>query len=265
MIPATSLFLLLMQEYAPIDFTTIIWIGVIAIVAFLLERLFSRQIRKFGKKAGMQHDVTNNMVLTARLFLLFLASVLIIRFAGVPTDILVAISAILGSAIGFASNKTIGNFIAGFFLLAARPLKVGDYVRVGAIEGFVAEIAINYTKILNMDSNIVAISNLQLLDRDITNYRYHDETLGEQTYCYNFEMGFSHAVPVAKMEEILAEVLAEQEGHSKAPRFTLDRTDHNGRFYRIFIYVDDPRQIYEKRNVIAKKVMAKWDSARLGT
>jgi len=128
MLSAVEFFTTPTQYYLPVDLTTLIWIAVIAIVAIALERLLSRQIRNFGKRVGVPPHVTNNMVLTVQLLLLVGASALIIGLAGVPMEWLVAISAIFGSTIGFASNKTIDNFIAGFFLLAARPLRVGDYV-----------------------------------------------------------------------------------------------------------------------------------------
>lgn len=243
---------------------TVVWIVVIAVVALVLERLFSSYIRKFGKRVSLPLHVVNNMVLSIRLLLLVGALSMIIGLAGVPMEWLVAISAILGSAIGFASNKTIGNFIAGFFLLTARPFRVGDYVKIGAVEGIVAEIAINYTKILTIDGNIVAMSNLQLLDRDITNYRLYEETVEEPLYRYNFEMGFNHSVSEAKMAEIFTEVLAEERDLPTPPTFVLDRTTVDGRFYKVFLQVSNPQIIFEKRRRIYERVMSRWDKARLG-
>jgi len=253
------------QQSLSIDPILLVWAFVIATTAVMLERLFSYQIRKFGKKARLPLHVANNMVLSIRLLLLVGTSALIISLAGVPMEWLVAISAILGSAVGFASNKTIGNFIAGFFLLAARPFRVGDYVKIGTVEGIVEEIAINYTKILAMDDSIVAISNLQLLDRDITNYRCTDAPIGKSLYHYNFEMGFNHSVSDAKMAQIFSEVLAGHKDPPSAPTFTLDRTTVDGRFYRVFFYVNNPDEIFQKKNKIYEQVLGKWDAARLGS
>jgi len=52
-------------------------------------------------------------------------------------------------------------------LLAAHPFKIGDYVRIGTIEGIVQEITINYTKILTIGKDVVSVSNIQILDRDV--------------------------------------------------------------------------------------------------
>ncbi len=253
------------QEYFSISLTHLIYIGIIAIVAVVLERIFSHQIHNLGRKAKLPPFVTNNMVLTVRLLILIGAAVLILGLAGVPYDWLVAISAILGGAIGFASQKTIGNFIAGFFLLTARPFRVGDYVKVGTVEGIVNEIAINYTKILTPDNSIVAISNLQLLDRDVTNFRSTSTPLGHNLYCYNFEVGFNHSVPEAKIAKIFEEVFSKYGDWPQKPAFTLDRTTVDGRYYKVYLYTSDPQEIFQKKGLIYREILGRWDAARLGS
>lgn len=252
------------QQSLTMDLTYALYVIVIAIAAVILERFFTREIRRFGKRAELNPHVTNNMVLTLRVLVLASALVSIVIITGVPTEWLVAIAAVLGGAIGFASNKTIGNFIAGFFILAAHPLRVGDYVRIGTVEGIVAEIAINYTKILVPDNNIVAISNLQLLDRDITNFRCYDEHLGRNLYSYNFELALNHSISDAKVVKIFEEVLSVYKDCPRQPTFSLDRTTVDGRFYRVFLTLNDPKQIFEMRGKISQEVLGKWDAARLG-
>ena len=92
------------------------------------------------------------------------------RVGGMQSEWLLSISAVGGAAVGFASQKTIGNFIAELFLLAARQFRVGDYVRIGTVEGIVQEVTLNYTKVLIIGNNTVSVSNLQMIDRDIINY-----------------------------------------------------------------------------------------------
>ncbi len=80
----------------------------------------------------------------------------------------------------------------GLYLLATRPFKVCDYVRLGTVEGIVQEITINYTKLFTIANNVVSIINLQILQRDMVNYLY--ETDKANPYCYTFEIGFDHSV-----------------------------------------------------------------------
>jgi small-conductance mechanosensitive channel len=190
---------------------------------------------------------------------------LIGRIGGLQPEWIVSISAIGGAALGFASTKTLGNFIAGLFLLAARPFKVGDYVRIGTVEGIVQEVTINYTKVLTMSNNTVSISNLQILDRDITNYMYQS---GKHfsLYCYTFEIGFDHTVSTEKIAEIFKEVF-ERHVHTlpKKPSFMLTRSSAFERVYVVYLYVEHPEDIFTLRPQIAEGVFKRWDMERTKT
>jgi small conductance mechanosensitive channel len=188
-----------------IDFGTILSVLVIAAVAIAVERLFTTYLSRFAKRAKLERNASNNLVLTFRILILIGAVLAISRIGGLQPEWILSISAIAGAALGFASQKTLGNFLAGLFLLAARPFKVGDYVRLGTEEGVVQEVTINYTKVLTIGNNTVSISNLQILDRDITNYVFESRR-NFSLYCYTFEIGFDHTVPTDKMAAIFAEV-----------------------------------------------------------
>jgi small-conductance mechanosensitive channel len=163
-----------------------------------------------------------------------------------------------------ASTRTIGNFVAGLYLLAAKPFRVGDFVRIGNVEGIVQEFTINYIKILTMGNNVVSVSNLQAMDRDITNFSYENE--GQSLICYTFEVGFDHSVSTAKLAEIFNEVL-EQFASTlpKKPSFMLTRSDAFARVYLVYIYVERPDDIFVWRLRIAEEIFKRWDMERTGT
>ena len=106
-----------------IPLSTIFDIIVIAIVAVTLERLLSRYLSRFAKRIKLEPSASNNLVLTFRILILIFAVLSISSLGGVQAEWLLSVSAIGGAAVGFASQKTLGNFIAGLFLLAADPLK----------------------------------------------------------------------------------------------------------------------------------------------
>src|SRR4030067_81937 len=188
-----------------ISFSTILSIMIIAVVAVTLERLLTIYLSRLAKRAKLERNATNNLVLTFRILILIGAVLAISRIGGLQPEWILSISAIAGAALGFASQKTLGNFLAGLFLLAARPFKVGDYVRLGSVEGVVQEVTINYTKVLTIGNNTVSISNLQILDMEITNYVLESRR-NFSLYCYTFEIGFDHAVSTDKLATIFAEV-----------------------------------------------------------
>ncbi|MHA2247306.1 MAG: mechanosensitive ion channel family protein [Candidatus Hodarchaeales archaeon] len=86
-------------------------------------------------------------------------------------ELFIGAAALLGTAIGFASSTTLGNFMSGLYLLVTNPFHVGDYIMLPSlkIEGIVEEISINYTKILTPRGIHVSISNQKMLGTTIHN------------------------------------------------------------------------------------------------
>jgi small conductance mechanosensitive channel len=239
----------------------LIWVIVIVAVAVVIERLLTRWLKKFIKRAELPADVGNGLVLTGRLILLIGAVVALLRVGGVPSDILVSLSALGGAAVGFASTRTIGNFIAGLFLLVTRPFRVGDYVRIDGIEGIVQEISLNYAKILTPTNNVVSISTQRILDRDITNYRYKGDE--SNLFCYGFELTFDHALSTEKVENILDSVIERYaEKLPKKPEYQSSRLTSFARYYMFYIYVEDPRDIFVLQPQLVKEIIQAWDKAK---
>jgi small-conductance mechanosensitive channel len=241
---------------------TILSVIVIAVVTIIIERLFTTYLSRFAKRAKMERNAANNLVLTFRILILIGAVLAIYGIGGLPPEWILSISAIAGAALGFASQKTLGNFIAGLFLLAAHPFKVGDYVRLGTVEGVVQEVTINYTKVLTIGNNTVSISNLQILDRDITNYIVESRR-NYSLYCYTFELGFDHTVSTDKMASIFSEVF-ERVGHTlpKPPFASLMRSDPLGRVYTVYLYVEHPEDVFTLRPQISEEVFKRRDMER---
>jgi small-conductance mechanosensitive channel len=245
-----------------ISFSTILSILVIVAAAIAIERLFTRYLSRFGKRARLERNVTNNLVLTFRILILIGAVLAISRIGGLQPEWILSISAIGGAALGFASQKTLGNFLAGLFLLAARPFKVGDYVRLGTVEGVVQEMTLNYTKVLTIGNNTVSISNLQTMDRDITNYTVESRK-NFSLYCYTFEIGFDHSVPTNKIAEIFNEVFERfQHGLPRRPQATLTRSDAFTRVYTIYLYVEHPEDVFTLRPQISDETFKRWELQR---
>jgi small-conductance mechanosensitive channel len=253
------------QTILGVTLSTLLWLVAIAIIAIILERVITRYLRKFAKRARLAPNVANSLILTFRLLILIGALASLIRAGGLPTEWLVAFSALGGAAVGFASTKTIGNFIAGLYLFAARPFRAGDYVRVGTVEGIVEEMTINYTKILTIGNNVVSISNLQMMDRDITNYLYDIEE-STPLYCYTFEIAFDHSVSTDKIGKIFEQAFEQYRSKlPKNPNYMLLRSGGFERVFMIYLYVKKPEDIFTLRPEIAKEVFNRWDKERAKT
>ncbi|HLN89771.1 MAG TPA: mechanosensitive ion channel domain-containing protein [Candidatus Binatia bacterium] len=248
---------------AQVPLSTIFDIIIIVVVAIALERIISRYLSRLAKRIKLEPSTSNNLVLTFRILILIFAVLAISSLGGVQAEWLLSVSAIGGAALGFASQKTVGNFLAGLFLLAAKPFKVGDYVKAGTVEGIVQEITINYAKILTPANSIVSVSNLQILERDITNYLY-ESTKAHTLFCYTFEIGFDHSVSAEKLNQLFNQIF---DSYSRMlprkPEYMLIRSTSMDRVYLIYLYVDKPQDIFTLRPKITDEVFQRWDKERV--
>jgi small-conductance mechanosensitive channel len=257
--PPESLFAMVLDNVP-----TIIFIIVVAIGAITIERLLNKHLSGFSKRVRLQPHTTNNIMLFSRIVILLIAIAIIAKIGGLPSEWILSLSAIGGAALGFASQKTIGNFIAGLFIIAVHPFKVGDYVRIGAVEGLVHEITLNYTKVFTSASSTVLVSNLQVLDRDITNFSVEMEKPGRTAgmYCYTFEIGFDHSVSTEKILKIFENVFKSY--LTELPR----KIDHAPirlgveQVYMIYLYVRKPEDIVKYRSLISEEIYKLWDIER---
>ncbi len=75
----------------------------------------------------------------------------------------VSVGGFLGIVIGFSMQQTLGQAVAGLFILIARPFKINQYVTILGDTGIVSEVGILFTEILKDDGTKVVIpSNLIL-------------------------------------------------------------------------------------------------------
>ena len=166
---------------------TLIIALVIVVVAIGLDKLIRRSISKYGKRVKMAPHAVNVLKLVARIIVVASGVVTLMGLFNVGTDWFLGISALTGTAIGFASTQTLGNFLAGFYIMISRPFMVRDYVKIGDVEGEVKEITINYTKIYTPTHAITEIPNKRILDSIIINYSGKLNVID-----YSFKMGFPH-------------------------------------------------------------------------
>lgn len=233
----------------------------IVAVAIILELFIARYLKRISKRKEWPPHATNGLVLIFRLLILLGAVATFMRIGGIPPDWLVAYSALGGAAIGFASTRVLGNFMAGLFLFVTRPFRVNDYVRVDNIEGIVVEMTFNYTKILTRSNTLVFISNLKILDQNVVNYRCLSEK--SLLYCYTVELAFDHSLRIDQLEKTFDEVIERYvKNLPRKPEYVQLRIGAFDRGYAFYLYVEKPQDIFAIHPEFVKEITKAWDKAR---
>ncbi len=137
---------------------------IVSLVAFwFIYRMSRKYLLQIGKRCGIEEHALNILQLLAKVVVVWFGIVSVIQVLGLSTDWFLGASALAGTAIGFGSSQTIGNFVAGLYILVSRPFTVNDFVKIGEIEGQIEEITINYTRIYTKARNLVKIPNTQVV------------------------------------------------------------------------------------------------------
>jgi small-conductance mechanosensitive channel len=146
-------------------------LGGVLLVTLIVARLVDRRLarRDLPAAAITRYRVLRRSVITAIVFIGVLSALLVIpQVRAVATGIL-ASSAVIGIVVGFAAQKTIGNFIAGLLIAFSQPIRLGDRVEIESQMGVVEEIGLTYTFIRLEDNDRLVIPNERIASDTIRN------------------------------------------------------------------------------------------------
>jgi len=146
-------------------------VGIVVCVSLALARLIDRRIlgRDRSPEALTRYRVLRRTISVSIVTLGVLSALLVIPPVRALAGGLLASSAVLGLIVGFASQRTLGNFVAGLMIAITQPLRLGDWVEVGGVEGSVEEIGLIYTFIRTEDNARLVIPNEKLASDTIRN------------------------------------------------------------------------------------------------
>lgn len=77
---------------------------------------------------------------------------------------------VMGLALSFAAQDTIGNIISGVVIIIDGPFKEGDWIAMGQLHATVTEIRLRTTVLTTFDNETVVVPNKQLAQERVVNY-----------------------------------------------------------------------------------------------
>jgi len=146
-------------------------VGIVVAVTLSLARGIDRRMvgRDQSPAALTRYRVLRRSITATIVTFGFLSALLLIPQVRALAGALLASSAVLGLIIGFASQRTLGNFVAGLMIALTQPLRLGDWVEVDGVAGTVEEIGLIYTFIRTPDNARLVIPNEKLASDTIRN------------------------------------------------------------------------------------------------
>ena len=108
--------------------------------------------------------------------------------------------AAVGLGLGFGLQEIFANFVSGIIILFERPIRVGDVVTVGGIEGRVTQLRMRATTIQDWDRRELLIPNKEFITGSVVNW-----TLSDPVTRLILPVGIAYGSDTARARKLLVE------------------------------------------------------------
>jgi small-conductance mechanosensitive channel len=119
--------------------------------------------------SATRYNVLRRAIFSTIVFVGVMSALLVIPQVRALAGGVLASSAVIGLVIGFASQRTIGNVVAGILIAITQPLRLGDEVEIEGTRGVVEEIGLTYTWIRTRGNDRLVVPNEKLASESIKN------------------------------------------------------------------------------------------------
>ncbi|MCI0659731.1 MAG: mechanosensitive ion channel [Acidobacteria bacterium] len=162
----------------------------------LIERVLIRTRLDVGARQAVG-SITRYVVI-------FVGLLIILQTVGINLTTLNVIAGAVGIGVGFGLQSIVSNFISGLIILFERPIKVGDRIGGGDVEGDVFEIGARSTTVLTNNRIAIIVPNSMLISEPVINWKYTDPYVR-----FEIPVGVAYGSDARLVERLLLEVAKE--------------------------------------------------------
>ena len=145
--------------------------AVILSATFTVAGVLGALVAAAGERRALGVGVTGLARAAVRVFILVIGGLILLDVLGVKITPLLTALGVGGLAVALALQDSLSNLFAGVHLLADRPIRVGDYVKIAeSIEGYVVDVGWRSTRVRTLGNNVVIVPNKRVAESIIVNY-----------------------------------------------------------------------------------------------
>ena len=143
---------------------------ILMILVYLVNKAIVWILDRLAERSAERRLFYKRLVPMARILIWSIGLYTVIRFVfQVDAQSLVAATAAIGVAVGFAAQDLLKNIFGGLVIISDRPFQVGDKISVAGTYGEVSSIGLRSTRIVTPDDNLVSVPNAQVVDSQVAN------------------------------------------------------------------------------------------------
>jgi len=195
-------------------------LGGVLLASFVLAKFVDIRMRRRQLAAGAEtrYLVLRRTVMSVIVFVALMSGLLVIPQVRAIAGALLASGAVLGIIVGFASQRTLGNFVAGLLIAFTQPLRLGDRIVVDGTEGIVEEIRLTHTYVRADDDTRLVIPNEKLASDTIRNSTIVDRAQRAEV---------TVQVPMSSDLEVVLDLLRQETAAEREPSVYVSGLDGN--------------------------------------
>lgn len=179
-----------------------ILVTVIAVMFYFPAKVILLFVRRMGQRQPTLQRITQPADFLIRALFSLVAVIVILENLGVHLTAVWTTLGVGSVAVALALQDTLGNFFAGLYLLADRPVNLNDYIRLDSgQEGYVMRIGWRSTHLRTGQNNMVVVPNASLAKAVITNFSVPEERLA-----VSIQVGVAYGSDPAKVQNILVDI-----------------------------------------------------------
>lgn len=199
---------LLLRQYLSFA-TALIWVVALAWLWILLNGVIERSAARRIPAANYAAAVSLLRVMRrlGDILVVLIAALVLLRYVGVDPTPLLAGLGVGGLAVALAAQKTLENVIAGASLIFDQAVRIGDYLKMGELEGTVEHIGLRSTRLRTPSRTIVSVPNGQIANMTLETLSARDK------FWFHPVVGLRYETTPEQMTVILDEIRARLTQH----------------------------------------------------
>ena len=226
--------------------SALIWALVVLLAGLALMGVVQRWlVDTYLPKTELDVGARNSISTVARYAGIVLAALWALATLGIGFEKVALLASALSVGIGFGLQAITQNFVSGLILLAERPVKIGDWVKIGDQEGDIRRISVRSTEIQVGDRSTLIVPNSELITKTIRNMTM-DNALGRIQIQFSVPL----STDVGKLRRLLLDIYGENAAvlDVPAPSVFIDSISGGQVAINSFAYVSSARSVYGTRS-----------------
>ena len=184
----------------------------VVLLFFITGKLRTWLVEQVLSRTRMEPGVRQATGSIIRYTVIAIGFIIIFQTAGIDLTTLNVLAGAIGIGVGIGLQDIVNNFISGLIILFERPVKVGDRIVVGDVEGDVMRIGSRSTTVVTNDNITIIVPNSRFITENVVNWSHN-----ERKVRFRIPVTVAYGTDVHLVERLLVEAATENPDILESP------------------------------------------------